>query len=266
MRNRVMTGLVLVLMSFLAACQPNAAPVDLTPPNEDIVQWNKDAYAVVFRAEIVNGDNSDDFALLNDIPACTIYGDGRVVWTVDNSSTRQVLFDYISTADLANFIVELGIQRKFYSFKEGYPLLLPSSTKPVFERLTLENNDVKYVSDSFSSWPFDYYNETLQLCIAQAKTPRLFEPDSVWLSAQQADYDSRLPSVPWEAAAAGLSFQTLASTKERRWQEGNLVKILWKVLQDNGSMVQFQENENYYRIALQIPGVTRDAPPAPAAK
>src|SRR5690349_6799266 len=110
MRDRVIMGIMLILMSLLAACQPGEA---VTPAPEDVVQWNKDPYSVVFRAEIVGGDNADAFYMLNDIPACTIYGDGRVVWAIDGSGsgTREVLFDFISPEDLAKFIVELGITR-----------------------------------------------------------------------------------------------------------------------------------------------------------
>lgn len=263
MRHRVILGIMLILIGLLAACQPGEA---VTPAPEDVVQWNKDPYAVVFRAEIVGGDNADSFYMLNDIPACTIYGDGRVVWVVDGGGTREVLFDFMSPEAVANFIVELGITRKFYEYKEGFPLQLPSASMPVYERLTLENNGVKYVSDSYSNWPYDYYNQTLQLCIEQATTPRTFEPDGAWISAQETPYDSRLPSLFWEADIAGLSFLTLAGTQERRWLEGTLVKILWQAIKENGLEVQFGEGEKYYRIALQIPGVTRDAPPAPAAE
>ena len=205
MRNRVIMGIMVILMSLLAACQPGAA---VTPEPEEVVQWNKDSYAVIFRAEIVGGDNAEAFHMLNDIPACTIYGDGRVVWTVDASGTREVLFDFMSQEDLANFIVEIGIRRKLYDFKEGFPLQLPTASKPVYERLTLENNGIKYVSDSFSEWPYDYYNQSLQLCIEQAKTPRTFEPDGAWISAQEVPYDGRSPALLWEADVAGLSFFT----------------------------------------------------------
>jgi len=264
MRYRVMLGIMLTLMSLLAACQPGGGGI--TPAPQEVVQWNKDPYAVVFRAEIVGGDNDDAFYMLNEIPACTVYGDGRVVWIVDGSGAREVLFDFISPDDMARFVVELGITRKFYDYKEGFPLQLPTSSKPVYERLTLENNGVKYISDSFSGWPFDYYNQSLQLCIAQAKTPRTFEPDGAWISAQEIPYDARIPSLFWEAEAAGLSFLALAGTQERRWLEGALVKILWQAIKDNGFDMQFSEIERYYRIALQVPGVTRDAPPAPAAE
>jgi hypothetical protein len=264
MRYRVMLGLMLILISVLTACQPPDETV--TPAPEDVVQWNKDPYAVVFRAEIVGGDNQDAFFMLNDVPACTIYGDGRIVWTIDGVGARQVLFDYIQPDALARFIVELGITRKFYEYKEGFPLQLPSSSKPIYERLTLENNDIKYVSDSFSQWPFEYYNQALQLCIEQARTPRTFEPEAAWVSAQQMEYDARIPSLQWDADAAGLSFFTLAGTQERRWLEGSLVKILWNAIKENGFDVQFAESEKYYRIALQVPGLTRDAPPAPSAE
>lgn len=263
MRYRVMTGIILILMSLLAACQPG---VDVTPSEEELVQWNKDPYSVVFRAEIVGGDNADAFYLLNEVPGCTIYGDGRVVWAADGSGPRNILFDFVSPEDMSSFIVELGITRKFYEYEEGFPLQLPSTSKPIYERLTLENNGIKYVSDSFSVWPYDYYNQSLQLCVAQAKTPRTFEPDGAWISAQEMAYDARIPSLFWDEQAASLSFFSLAATQERRWLEGSLVKILWNALKENGFDVQFGEAEKYYRIALQVPGVTRDAPPAPAAK
>jgi hypothetical protein len=181
------------------------------------------------------------------------------------SSVTRVLFDYLSDTVLTDFIWRITIEDRFLTYPEEFPNQLPSSDQPVYEKVTLAINDITHVTDTFADWPIDYYNKLLTDCRTLAQTPRLFEPEGAWLSAVKVEYNQLLPSIFWDPTAAGINFWDLASLQEKRWVEGSLVKALWRTIRDNMLDVQFeQEIEGVYQIALQVPGVTRDAPPAPA--
>jgi hypothetical protein len=258
---------LLSLLFVLAACQntPAENPADGQTAAE-IIQWNRDAYHIVFRAEIVGGEDADAIYRLNEVPPCTIYGDGRLVWLQGAGGTglTQVLFDYLNDDLLTNFIWVMAIEGKIYDYGEGFPRELPSSQVPVYEKLTVEVNGRKHVTDGFAQWPDRYYTNILDRCQTTAQTPRIFEPKAGWLSVQAVPYNPNVPAVVWDATAAGLSMNDISGAQEKRWIEGNNVRALWRVLRENSPDIQFNENEVYYQIALQIPGVTIDSPPAPA--
>jgi len=43
-------------------------------------------------AEVVGGEDDSDFYRRNDVPYCTVYGDGQVVWANATASGYEVLF------------------------------------------------------------------------------------------------------------------------------------------------------------------------------
>src|SRR3990172_1691325 len=47
------------------------------------IDWDHDPSTIVFRAEVVGGEDDDAFYRRNDVPYCTIYGDGRIVWMTE---------------------------------------------------------------------------------------------------------------------------------------------------------------------------------------
>jgi len=68
--------LTLVALLLLAACEGggNETGSDSFAANT-IIQWDRSPETVVFRTEVVGGDNADSFLMRTRIPLCTIYGD-----------------------------------------------------------------------------------------------------------------------------------------------------------------------------------------------
>lgn len=255
------------LLTVLAACQGgDGGGGEGGPSSPPIIQWDRDPLSVVFRAEVAGG-NTDPFLRLSEVPLCTIYGDNRVVWTstIPGSSTEQVLFDVVSDQQIFDFVGYLTVEQRIYTFDAGADRLLPSEVAPVYERLTLSINAVTHVTDDFADWPSegDYFQDIVDACQRIARSPRRFEPQGAWVSARNTSYDLSLPSIFWEPDPAGFSITELAGSGERRWLEGDVVRLLWIALQDNTLAVQFNEADVHYTIAIQVPGVTLDAPPAP---
>ena len=256
-------ALALALIS-LASCQTADPANPAEVAQAGVVQWVRDPLNVIFRADIVGG-NRTPTQLKNVIPYCTVYGDGRVVWTVSGEAgTTQVLFDYLSDARIADFINDLTLVYRIYTYAEGFANTLPSTgDTPVYDQIIVNVNGQRHVADMYANWGDDYFDTIADACRNLAPTPRIFKPEGAWVSVEAVEPQSYLATLYWDNEATGLTFGSLADGSTR-WIEGNLVNILWQNIIESAVPVQFTDITGTYLLALQVPGVTLDAPPAPA--
>jgi hypothetical protein len=259
--------LLTALLFVVAGCQTGSGDgggggtVD-----EDPIQWDRNPNTVVFRAEVLGGEFADAFFARNEVPFCTIYGDNRIVWTVTAAGTdQQVLFDRLTDEQMRAFIGSLTIDDRIYTYDAQADQQLPSQVAPAYEKLTLFVNGTEHVTDSFSTWPPNYFNTVLQKCRSVSQAPTEFVPDAAWVSAQVADFASGVPSVTWDGIAANLDLKPLAESSERRWVTGRYVGVLWRVIRINSLDMHFTQPEgDTYLVAVEVPGVNPSAPPAPS--
>lgn len=250
----------LILTLMLAACRP-AAPATVVPTT--LVNWNRSPQAVVFRAEIVGGQS--DFIARSVVPNCTIYGDNRVVWINELGAFQiQVLEDRLSDSVIDTFVQYLAAQERIYTFEARLQdIQTQASVSPVVERVTLEVNDVLHQADSFSGWDVEWFPRVLRACKGLSGAPVLVAPSSGWLWAQSIPFSITPPVTTWNAAAMGLSLAS-ATDSAPHWISGAAASTLWNTLHSLPDNVIFEDGTNYYEVALQVPGVTRDAPPPPS--
>jgi len=232
---------------------------------QGVVRWDSDPLAVIFRAEITGGSESEAFYALNRVPECTVYGDGRVVWTVERDSpVPQVLFAFLTPDQVENFILGLTVEGRIFTFEAGADAQLPSADAPVIDLITLNVNDSQHQVDSFTpDLPDNYFFDTLTACQSLSTEPTVFEPEAAWIRVQAIEYNNDKPSVFWETDASGLDLGTLANEQESRWIEGQNVRVIWRQLRQGALDMQFLDDNGTYQVVLQVPGVTIDAPPAP---
>lgn len=265
MRFQSVLGLLMILA--LAAC--GGAPAGPTSTDGGFsgpIVWDRSPETIVFRADVVGGSDADLLPALSEIPPCTVYGDNRVVWTNElGTYDTQVLWDKVTDEQIQNFITYLTINKQIYSSQSRGELQPPGSAQPVVETLTVFVNGVEHRTDAFAGWDFDYYQDILNQCRSISQTPVLYEPEAAWLTAQAVSYDSNAPLVPWDGTASGLDLAELAAAGEPRWISGPNLRILWNIVRTSPPRVQLIQDGVPYFIALQVPGVTRQSPPAPAA-
>jgi hypothetical protein len=255
-------GMGIIVASCGGGTAPTSDTSEIEPPS--VVQWNRDPLTVVFRADVVGGDRTP-IQLNNTIPDCTLYGDGRVVWHImQPNGNMQVLFDFINDSDIANFVNYLVVDKRIYTYSEGFLKEIPQEVTPVYQQITLEINGAKHITDAFANWEDGYYATLLESCQKLARTPRVFVPEGAWISAVVADTTRNLPTIYWNPNATGYGFTDLATDNSKRWIEGQTVSVLWDNIILVPGDVQFSDNFGTYEVSLQVPGVTLDAPPAPA--
>ena len=265
-KMRLFTVMVCVLL-LASSCQggngsENANGEANTNPN-DPIQWDRDPYAVVFRADIVGGEDEDAFYMKNQVPDCTVYGDNRVVWDAGAfQGESQILWDRVPDQVIRNFIGELTVNYRIYTY-DAYADTEAPGASPVVEVLTLAINDTTHRTDGFAEWPNEYYNDVLSLCQALGQAPAIFEPDAAWVSALPVPYSPSAPSVLWNAESSGLDLNELAENEGPTWVTGNNARALWTMIQNATPDLQFNQGENNFYVAVQAPGVTRGAPPPP---
>lgn len=260
-----------LLLLALAACQPGAPEATPTPIGEvtrpelvGLIDWVRSPSTVVFRAEVVGGDQEQQFFARNDIPACTVYGDNRVVWTTTTSrSDDGVAYDLVSDEVIRTFVEELALTDQFFKYDAGLDALPTSEVTPVVERITLFVNGEVHTADSFGMWPLDFFQKMLVKCRSLSQSPIEFLPDGGWVSAQAVAYSSNAPSALWNSNIGLLNLQELAASTEPRWITGEAAHVVWQELRRGGLDFRFEQEGQQYNVVLDVPNVTRSSPPAP---
>lgn len=251
----------LILSLFCAACQPAATPTPQALAEDDL--WVRDPAAIIFRADVVGG-SLPELARMSETPVCTIYGDNRVVWVnVLDSSTYQVLYDRVSDEDIYRFLDYLTVRERIYTHQAGLADIDLEQFDPVYQTVLINVGGLEHRSDSFSDWDVDWFNRVTDACKTISRSPVLFVPRGAWLTVQPAQYTIEAPLMLWEADEQGLSLAAIAASAAPRWIEGPVVERLWDVLTTQPASLILNEGDGYYRFALQVPGISRDAPAPP---
>lgn len=265
MRRFSQVGLLIIAAcGLLMGCQ-QAVPPTPSPRvgGNGIINWVRDPNVIIFRADIVGGA-TPDFVQLSETPQCTIYGDNRVVWVNEVSAPAfEVLIDVVGDEAITRFIEYLTIQERVFSYASATQPP-ESSADPVLEQVIIDVSGQRYVVDNTSGWDADWFNRVLNLCKRISSTPILYEPSGGWLTVRRVDDVPAAPKIYWQPGQNGLTLSIL-NEGERYWQTGAAALSVWRLLYSLPYTAQIVEGDAVYQMALQVPGITRDAPAAPPA-
>lgn len=175
----------------------------------------------------------------------------------------QVLEDRLSDQQIQDYIAYLTTVYQFFNYESQADTLPPSAPPPVVETLYVAVNGREHKSDAFSGWPPDYFETVLNACRVLSRAPVLVAPDAAWVTARVVDYDSSVPMLLWDSAAAGLNLGEIAAAGEPQWKQGPVVRVLWDLLRNASPVARFLDETAAYELVVAAPGVNRDAPPPP---
>lgn len=256
--------IVVFLMFLLAACQsPPAAPTPIGPVTRPdlvtLINWERSPLAVVFRAEAADIDTAA-FGSRSEIADCTIYGDNRVVYSTPDGIGKGIAWQRVSDEAIRVFVEDLTLSFQIYNQRTGLDALALELRPEQTETLTLVVNGQAHRADALGGWPQDYYRSVTERCRAVADAPAELLPTGAYVSAETIPYNDNMPSTDWNAAN-GIDLSTLSA--ERYWYVGGAVQALWAVQRDLGADVQIRQGDRIFRVAVEVPGVSRYAPPPP---
>lgn len=227
------------------------------------IQWDRSPTTIVFRADITGG-STDPFLARSEVPGCTIYGDNHAIWVNElGVNNTQVLEDRLTDEQIRTFVSDLAITHEFYKYTAKADTQPIGDVVPVIESLSLFVNGVDHKTDAFGGWDYEYFQRIRLNCQTVSGAPVLYVPAGAWVSAREVPYDSQSPGAPWNAANNGLSLKELAASGERKWITDRNVGVFWEVFRSSPANIQFFEDNKQYQVALEVPNVTRDSPPAP---
>lgn len=261
MVKRVTIGLFFLL---LAACQttpgvPTPIGTVTRPDLVTLINWERSPLAVVFRAEVATIDTSS-FERRSDIADCTVYGDNRIVFTTPTGTGTGLSWQRISDEAIRLLVEDLMLEYQIYNQSAGIDAIPEEQRPEQTESVMLVVNGQAHRADALGGWPEGYYQQITERCRAVADSPAELLPVEAYVSAQVVPYNDTRPTIDWDPSS-GIDLSTL--TEERVWLSGPAMQALWTAQRESGSGVQFRQIDTIYRIAVEVPGVTRYSPPPP---
>ena len=257
-RLRPLLALLLVA-GALAACREESPTPSAQSGDSPLglFGWDTAPDALIVRLDTYD-DDASPAETLNGLPPCTVWGDGRVVWTTSDALTGETLLEARIDEDTLRGFVESIIGRGFYTW-EDEPLVSLDAT-PELQAITLAlYGDVRTVR-RVTNWPQDSFNRILDECRRLSATPVLVMPSAGWVSAYPITLDSSRPSWPWPPSAP-FTLRELAESRQARWLEGDLATAIWQSAREAGGAMQVVERGGgAFALAIVVPGYSRDGP------
>jgi len=252
-----------VLLVTITACGGGAANNNAPVSQSNPIDWDRNPKTIVFRADVTGGD-TDPFFALSEVPPCTVYGDNHVVWTNElGVNNTQILEDRVTDDKVREFVNYVALTKQLYNYTAKADTMPLTETKPVVETLTLFINNVNHKTDAFGGWDYQYYQDIVTNCNQISSAPVLYAPTGAWLSARVVPFDGNMARQPWDAKANNLSLKDLAASGQPKWITDRNVGVFWTIFLTSPKTTQFIEDDVEYNVAIQVPNITRDAPPAP---
>jgi hypothetical protein len=248
-----------LLIMGLAACDnDDSKDGDKSGQGLGLFEWDRSPDAIVFRMDDQPNLESPAY-IANDIPLCTLWGDGRLVWVNPLINQTEVLEARLSE-DQIRTLIETVIRTGFYDWQND--LVPPGIDNPVIESITLNLYDSTRTVERYSNWPVNGFAGLLDSCRDLSEQRARVEPGGGWMNAYEVPLDGSAKTVIWPRTAP-LNLSDLAASGAPQWVEGPWAAFVWQVTRESGQL-QVREEGRAYEISLQVPRISRDAPPAPA--
>jgi hypothetical protein len=257
-------GLLIMGALGLAGCTRNEPAQTPQPANPAaVLAWDKSADAVIFRLDR-QVLNEPDFQARNRLPYCTLYGDGRVVWvnTVQLGG-EEVLEALIDDTQFRAFLEFLIRDQRFYDIPDYASLELPPTQNAGVDSITLTLGEQVRTVRNYRQWPTATYALMLERCVTLSDSPVRVAPSAGWVTVYEGPPQTQLPRIDWPATAP-FTIAQAAQDRQSLWVEGPAFRQLWNTQRDTMGNVVWHEGGKNYRVAVQVPGISRDALPPPA--
>lgn len=250
---------------LLAACgnAPAAEQTSPSQPQGEVIGWDRNPNTIVMRLDRIILNESPR-ERLNRLPACTLYGDGRLVWvSAVPPAGEEVSETYLDEVTMRSFLEYIIRDLNFYDLPDLAAQEFPPSENAAQESLTLNVSRGLRTIRSYRGWANNAYLAVLERCRTINPQRALFVPTGAWITVYQEERNPALPEVGWPLTAP-FRLAEVAASGEARWISGVALAQLWSYERQTLGRMQWIENNLAYRVAIQVPNISRDSPPAPS--
>lgn len=232
------------------------------PQDEDFpqpeVQWDPDPETQVVSATFCCGLASE-LLKNNYLPQAQIYGDGRIIWTLEASDGKRNVMQGRLTSEQMAGLLQSAVNAGFFGWDELYTDPLSPSDLPS-QCLSIQLVDQsRRVCEYYQGAPPAFHDLYDRLAQGAGASGTPYTPENGYLTAYPIDKPDG-PAQTWDADGLGLS---LAQAVSGAWVEGPALEKAWELVNDSPWGGITQEGEAFYQITLQIPVVSMYQPPMP---
>ncbi|MCB9438063.1 MAG: hypothetical protein H6673_13885 [Anaerolineales bacterium] len=250
-------ALLLVLLLITACSGDDKNTDNAADSNLRRFDWDRSATSILFQIDEVTTTNTEAM-IKNTIPQCTIWGDGRLVWTNYVEASNEVLESRLNDEQIRSF-VEFVIGNGFYSWEDS--IVPPADFEPVRQTMTLNLYGEQRTVERYGDWDENRYQTVLDRCRTLADARALVVAQGGWIRAYPVERDDSTIQSPWQRNAP-IDLAELADQGTATWVDGYWAATIWELTRSI-QPVQFLERGNAYLISIEVPGISRAAPPAP---
>ncbi len=234
-----------------------SACATLFPPRPAIT-WDTDPEALIVSATYCCGFVLS-YEVENYIPDAQIWGDGRIIWVEEGGDQRKVFEGALTQGQMADFLRFIETEG-FFGWEDLYANYnITDHAHQCLEIVLLEES--KRVCEYIEGAPRAFHYLYNRIAKGAGATGTAFIPDSGYLISYLFPrlYAKRyFNDQIWEADKMGFS---LEEAVHGLWIEGEVLETAWEIVNINIWRNLIQDGEDYYEIAIQIPGVSAQAPP-----
>ncbi len=224
-----------------------------------LFEWDRATNFVLFRVDVID-ETLPEAMIANSIPLCTIYGDGRLVFTNPTDNNIEVLESRVNDSDIRTF-VEQVIGRGFYSWEDD---IISNSDLNRVESISLNLYAQPRTIERYGDWPLDGFAGLLDECRNLSPQRALVLPfNGGWLRAYPLDsYDRQATYLEWPRRIP-FSLSDVARSGSPQWvSDPNIAVYLWNIILDERAIPIVIRDEAFL-ISFQVPNISRTAPPVP---
>lgn len=282
------TRFIFIFMIFaliLAACQPATPPPTTQPtetptgnvtfedsnaevtsaPEGDFprpeVTWNHDPNTLIVSGTYCCGFTTP-LVPLNYIPDFQVWGDGRYVWVVYSSdnSTRKVLQGQLSEEKLTTLLQKV-VDAGFFGWKDRYanPMISDLADQCMTVNLSSTSKTVCEYSEGAPEAFHTFYDNFAR---GNEETGIEYVPTKGYLTAFDMGNLGRPVSQSDVQWPADQLFSLSTAVDKGVWVEGQALELAWQAVNNDPWQGLAYENGKFYSLAIQIPGLSMNQPPA----
>lgn len=240
---------LLILAALVSACARTATPAATEQPAGSVFQWDQTPGAVLVRIDRLI-ENEPSYERQNRVPPCTLFGDGRVVWTNSTPPNgEEVLEAYAGEGAIRAFLEFIVRDQQFYTIPDYAAQELPPASDAALTSITLTvNQEVRSVR-SYREWPGNTYIAILERCRALSDSPALLVPTGAWVTAVESPRNSDTAEVYWPPAAP-FRMGELASSGVARWVNDSALAQLWTYQRRTLGQVSWLEEGKAFKVSI----------------
>jgi len=220
------------------------------------VRWDPSPTALVIRyySPYTTAGLAGAFDRRYYIPEVQVWGDGRIMWTLQEGARRRVLEGQLTTGRMEALLQRL-LDTGFLDWADEYQTLGGNSYPSMHLSVRFAHRS-KEVSEHGGA-PDGYYELAEFLTGGAGATGHDYVPARGYLSAVPGPIEAHAP--PWPDGTAGI---TLDEVGDGRYVDGESLAFAWQLMNENPKApVYVRSGGRVYTIMVQIPGVSYFEPP-----